>query len=440
LKNLDEVIDLIRRSPDAETARTRLTKRFHLTDIQAQAILDMPLRRLAALERKKIEEEYKEVQTMIKGLESLLRSPKKMRQVVGDELTVVKDTFADPRRTQIVQLGEGQVTATLLTTTDLVAEQSVWVMASPEGLISRTADDKPPRLSGRDVASVLITANTRDTLYLAASNGEAAAIPMHLLPIAARPSEGLPIYKISPFSQAHQLAAAFALPAKEERAEDWFVLSATTHGMVKKSVITELPGASAHLFTLAKVNPDDSLGWVHLTNGKAQVLLVTADGMAICFDEDTVRPMGLVAAGVMGIKLQQEDEVVAVEILVPRNEVLLVATDGSAKRMAANQFPLQGRYGQGVIAWKLPRGVRVVGVMVGKPTARTTLTLADLAPKSIRLDEAPLQNRAARGKKIFELKPTDRITGLVQPREISRPRSGGAPLRKPTRKSSQPAK
>jgi len=165
--------------------------------------------------------------------------------------------------------------------------------------------------------------------------------------------------------------------------------------------------------------------------------LGTADGMAILFGEDDVRPMGMVAAGVMGIKLQNKDELVAAEILSPRSEVLLVATDGSAKRIASSLFPLQGRYGQGVVAWKLPRGVRVVGMMVGKPNARATLTLADLAPKSIRLDEVPFQTRAARGKKIIELKPTDRITALVQPREMIRPRKSDASVKKTPRKSSQ---
>jgi DNA gyrase subunit A len=359
-----------------------------------------------------------------------------MRQLVSDELIVVKETYADPRRTQIVKLGEGQVTSTMLTTTDLVEEQTVWVMVSPEGLISRTLDDKPPRLSGRDIASILITANTRDTLYLIAGNGEAAAIPMHILPITSKPSEGSPLFKVSPLLKDHRLAAAIALPGKEERAEEWYILSITAQGMVKKSLITDLPGASAHLFTLVKVNPEDSLGWVHLTSGKAQVLLATADGMAICFNEEDVRPMGLVAAGVMGIKLQDNDEVIGAEILVPRSEVLLVATDGSAKRLAAAQFPLQGRYGQGVLAWKLARGVRMAGMMVGRPTTRATLTLADLAPKSIRLDEAPLQNRAARGKKIIDLKQTDRITAMIQPREMIRPRKVDAPVRKATRKSS----
>lgn len=427
LKNLDEVIAMIRRSPDAETARSRLMKRFRLSEIQAQAILDMPLRRLAALERKKIEDEYKEVQATIKNLEALLRSSRKMRQVVAEELVSVRETFADARRTRIVHLGEGEKPTALLTTTDMVVEQNVWVMVSDEGLICRTADEKAPRLSGREVANILVTANTRDTLYLVAENGEAAAIPMHVLPVAVRPNEGLPTHKVSPLADGQKLAAAFALPGREERADGWYVFTATRQGMVKKSPISELPGPSAQRFTLVKVNSGDSLGWVHLTNGKANILLATLGGMAICFSEEEVRPMGLVAAGVMSIKLQPQDQVVAAEPLPPRGEVLVVASDGTAKRLAAPLFPRQGRYGQGVIIWKLPGGVRLVGMLAGKSTSRATLLISGLAPKSIRSDEAPLQTRASRGRRIMELRPANRILGLVLPREIPRPvRQGGS--------------
>jgi DNA gyrase/topoisomerase IV subunit A len=142
--------------------------------------------------------------------------------------------------------------------------------------------------------------------------------------------------------------------------------------------------------------------------------------MAIRFSEEEVRPMGLVAAGVMGIKLLEKDEVIGAELAPARGEVFMMATDGSAKRMASAQFPKQGRYGQGVIAWKLPRGVRVAGLAVGKGTTRATLFLKELAPKAIRLDEAPLQGRAARGKPILELKPGDRVMGLAVPREAVR--------------------
>jgi DNA gyrase subunit A len=424
LKNLDEVISLIRRAPDAEAARDRLMKRFKLTEVQAQAILDMQLRRLAALERKKIEEEYKEVQATIKELESLLRSPKKMRQVVGDELLAIKGTFADPRRTRIVSLVEGETKATMLTATDLVAEHPVWVMLTPEGLVSRTADDKLPRLSGTDMAGTFVQASTRDTLYLVATNGEAAAIPMHVLPQAGKPGEGISFDRISPLSSKHKLAGVVSLPARAERPEEWYLLSITRQGMVKKSPLTELPGPSAQAFTLVKVNSGDSLGWLHFTDGKAEILIVTAKGMGIRFKEEEVRPMGLVAAGVMGIKLQKADQVVGGELIQKKAEVLLVASDGTAKRVEGSQFPVQGRYGQGVIVWKLPSTVQVVGIAVGKGTTRVVICLDKLAPKSIRLDEAPAQGRAARGKRILELKPGQHVTGLVATNDRPRPVTG----------------
>ncbi len=421
LKNLDEVIGLIRRAPDADEARARLVKRFNLSETQAQAILDMQLRRLAALERKKIEEEYREVQALIKELSLLLRSPRKMRQTVADELLEIKGTFGEPRRTHVVQLEEGKAMAKILTTSDLVKEESVWVMVSPEGLISRTPDEKLPRLSGRDIASILVSAKTRDTLYLVAENGEAAAIPMHTLPQAARPGEGMPQNKISPLRAEHKIAAVFSLPARDERQEGWYLLTVTRHGMVKKSELGELPGPAANTFTLARVNQDDRLGWAHLTDGKARLLLLTAGGMAINFPESEVRPMGLIAAGVMGIKLQAKDEVASALLLPKRGDVLLVASDGTAKRVSADQFPGQSRYGQGVIAWRLPRGINLVGAAAGKGADRATLEVAGLAPKAIRLDDAPQQGRAARGKAILELKASQRVTGLHAPQEWPRP-------------------
>jgi DNA gyrase subunit A len=413
LKNLDEVIALIRQAPDVDTARARLMKRFKLTEIQAQAILDMQLRRLAALERKKIEEEYKEVMALIKQLEALLRSPARMRQVAAEELLKVKEAYGDRRRTQIVQLKEGQSRKALLTARDLVAEQAVWVCATADGLLSRTSDDKPPRQSGSDAPRLMVRSNTVDTLYIVAENGEAASLAVHALPEAEKPGDGLPIYKLSALSENDRLACLLSLPGRGERLQDWFVLSATRQGMVKKSSIGELPGPSAGTFTLARVNQGDRLGWLRLTDGKSQVLMLTAQGMAIRFSEEEVRPMGLVAAGVMGLKLQSGDEVVGVETLPQPGDVFMAASDGTAKRVAVDQFPVQGRYGQGVVAWKLPGKARAVGMVIGKGTERVTLHLDRLAPKMCRLDEAPLQTRAARGKPVVELKPGDQVLSLT---------------------------
>ncbi len=417
LKHLDEVIELIRKAPDAETARQRLIKRFRLSEMQAQAILDMQLRRLAALERKKIEEEYKELLILIRSLEGLLRSPKKMRQVAADELLAVKEAFADRRRTQIVTLKPGVSRGTLLTATDLAPDRVVWISVTSDGLISRTLADELPRQSGNDAPAWLLRVNTRDTLYLVSEQGEAAALPVLAVPEAVKATEGAPMDKVSALSADQKLASLFSLPPKSERSENWFILSVTKQGMVKKSPISDLPGPTANTFTLVRVNQGDALGWLRITNGEAEVLLVTAQGMAIRFSEQEVRPMGLVAAGVMGIKLQKGDEVRGMEILPQEGEAFMVASDGSAKRVAIAQFPTQGRYGQGVVAWKLPTGVQVAGMAIARGAAQATLFLDRLAPKVVRLDAAPLQGRAARGKALPEVKKGERVIGLCVPVE-----------------------
>ena len=421
LKYLDEVISIIRKAPDVETARMRLIKRFKLTEIQAQAILDMQLRRLAALERKKIEDEYREVVALIKQLEALLKSPKKMREVVSEELQVIKATYGDRRRTHIVQLKEGESKSSLLTKAELVAEKEIWVSVSLDGLISRTTDDKLPRISGKEAPGWLVKVSSRDTFYLVNEQGEAAAIPVHALPETDDPSQGLSFWKTAPLSESVALAGLFALPSRSSRTESdplWenrYILTTTRQGMVKKSTLSELPGASANSFTLVKVNPGDRLGWLQVTNGQNEVLLVSQSGMAILFHEEEVRPMGLVAAGVMGIKLAQNDLLAGMEILPKPGEMLLITANGKAKRLADDQFPLQGRYGQGVVAWRLPANEKIVGLAIGKATAQAAIHTNKLLPRTIRFDEAPLQGRPARGQTIYELKPGHLITRLTIP-------------------------
>ena len=425
LKHLDEIISLIRKAPDADIARDRLMKRYRLSDIQAQAILDMQLRRLAALERKKIEDEYKELLAQIKHLEGLLRTPLKMRQVVASELRQVKELYADRRRTQITRLGAGaKSTLPVLTATDLLPEQTVWVSATADGLVSRTLDEKPPRISGTAAPRFLLQVNTRDTLFLVTEKGEAAGIPVQTLPEAPSPQDGAPAHKISAVSEEDQLAALFTLPPKDERLEGWYVFTTTQQGMLKKTALEDLPGPTGHSFVLVKVNEGDKLGWVRLTDGKAEILLATANGMAIRFHEDDVRPMGLVAAGVAGIKLGANDLVIGMLLIPRRGEILLICSDGKAKRVATSQFPRQGRHGQGVIAWKLPRSSQLVGIAAGKRNTRLTLMLDKLAPKAMRLDDAPLQTRVASGKSIIDLKAGYRVVGLSLPWSVPRPIEG----------------
>jgi len=418
LKNLDEVINIIRSASDVETARAKLMKRYKLTELQATAILDLQLRRLAALERKKIETEYKEVSAVIKELTALLKSPKLMRGVVADELLKVKAQYGDRRRTQIVTLGEskdGKTTKKALTARDLLPEQQVWIGVTDDGLVSRTADDKQPKHSGNDAPRWLVKAATTDTIYFVAKSGRAAAVAAHIIPQAEKLTQGSLFYKVSPLTENDSLAAVFALPSRKSTLpEETCVLTTTRFGMIKKSLISELPGPSSQTFVLVKVNEGDRLISVGLTDGKKKdIFLVTAQGMAIRFKEDDVRPMGLVAAGVNGMKLDDKDEVVGAEVLPSEGEVFLLTNDGKAKRVEEKEFPTQGRYGKGVIAWEVSSKEKLVGVVTGKPNHMATIHLSKGAPKSTRLDAASLRKRAAtKGDVVVEVKAGEEVVSV----------------------------
>jgi DNA gyrase subunit A len=421
LDNLDAVIETIRKSRSAQTAKNNLMRDFSLTDIQAQAILDMPLRRLAGLERKKIEDEYKQIQKKIKELSALLKSPKKMREVVSVSLQEIKERFGDARRTQIAMV-EGGLDAAPMKLAQLTPSESIWVMINRDGLISRTPGNDLPRPSGWDVPNWLVKTNTRDTLYLVSENGEAAAIPAHTVPEASKPSQGTHFSTLCPFQKGTELGAVFGLPPKEDREENWYVLSITEQSMLKKTEINELPGPSAQPFTLVKVNKGDKLVSLRLSDGSKDIFLATSRGMAIRFSEEDVRSMGLVAAGVNGMKLDKDDRIIGMETLPRKGEIFFLTATGRAKRITPEDFPVQGRYGKGVIAWKLPDEDSLVGMTAGKGTMRVTVHLDKFAPKSARLDEAPLQSRVAqKGKEVVEIKDDDRVSLMTIPWEVFRP-------------------
>ena len=414
LKNLDEIIELIRSAPDVDAARAKLMKRYKLSELQATAILDMQLRRLAALERKKIETEYKEVTAIIAELTKLLKTPKLMRGVVADELQKVKAAYGDRRRTQIVSVKEGAKAGSAITASQL-PQASVWIGVTDDGLVSRTADDKQPRHSGNDAPRFLVKASTTDTIYFVSKLGKAAAVAAHLIPEANKMSQGVPWHRVSPLSDTDTLSAVFSLPAsKSSLGEEICVLTATRFGMIKKSLVTELPGPSSQTFVLVKVNEGDKLNAVGITNGKKEILLVTASGKAIRFKEDDVRPMGLVAAGVNGMKLEDKDEVVGAEILPTDGDIFLLTNEGKAKRVDQKDFPVQGRYGKGVVAWDLPGKSTLVAVATGKPNHVATIHMTKGAPKSTRLDAAGLRKRASsKGDAVVEVKPGEGITSIA---------------------------
>ena len=415
LKNLDEVINIIRAASDVDTARGKLMKRFKLTELQATAILDLQLRRLAALERKKIETEYREVTATIKDLENLLKSPKRMRGVVADELLKVKDQYADRRRTQIIDVSANGKATKTLTARDLLPDQQIWIGVTDEGLVSRTHDDKQPKHSGNDAPRWLVKASTTDTVYFVAKSGRTAAVAAHILPQTDKLSQGTLFHRVTPLTDNDSLAAVFALPSRRDKLpEETCVITATKLGMIKKSLVTELPGPSSQPFVLVRVNEGDRLIEVALTDNKTKdILLVTAQGMAIRFKEEEVRPMGLVAAGVNGLKLADKDEVVGMEILPADGEIFLITSEGKAKRVEQKEFPVQGRYGRGVIAWDISDKVRLAGVVVDKPNHMATIHLTKGAPKSTRLDEVAVRKRAAtKGDAVVDVKPGEEVVSV----------------------------
>lgn len=418
IANLDEIVKIIRASADVETARDRLIKRFKLTDIQAQAILEMPLRRLAALERKKIEDEYKEVIKLIKELESLLQSPKRMREVVRDELLLMKQQYGDRRRTQIVSLREGDSAHTLLTTTDLTPAEEAWVGVSAEGLIARTSNHESIRSGERQPPRWLLRTDTHHTLYLVSESGQTAAVAVHSLPQVEKVTEdGVPLWKASPFPEGETLAGIFSIPPHNGDSDERFILSVTAQGLVKKTLLQDLPGPSSQRFTLVKINPGDRLVGVIITQGSAELLLVTSRGMSIRFSEQEVRPMGLVAAGVNGIKLGAGDQVVAFDRFIPDDEILLVASDGGGWRLKAAEFPLQGRYGMGVIACKPAARSGIVGMLTGKPNRVGMIHFEKAPALPLKVGSIPLGKRQGTAKPAAPVWAGDAVTAVTAIRD-----------------------
>jgi len=412
LQNLDEVIAIIKKSTDTDDARERLIKKYKLTLIQANAILDMPLKRLAQLERKKIEQEYRELVQLIKELLALLRSPAKQRQVVGDELKEIRTKYAYRRKTQIVNLKKGKAAADLLTVKDVTPVESVWVVMDEQGRIGKINAEKPPRMSGRDAPVFAMRTDSHQTLYLVGQDGQAAAVSVQSVPEIVNPGEGSHYSSISPLRTTNLPASVFYLPAAD--LQELFVLTITRQGLIKKTLATELKGPSSDLFTLVKVNEGDELADVLLVTEKAHYLVVTRSGMAIRFEGSEVRPMGLLAAGVNAIKLSAGDEVAGMIEIARKGDVVLVASNGAGWRVEPDGFPLQGRYGQGVIGCRMADGVGLIGVVFGKKNFQYTLHLKKAAAKTCRVDDIGYTKRAGKSEQILQLAAGDRVERIVR--------------------------
>ena len=414
LDNLDEVIAIIRRSRTADTARTNLIDRFKLSEAQAQAILDMQLRRLAALERKKIQDEHKEKLALIKELTKLLGHAELMRELIKAELLAVSERFGDKRRTQIVDTVEGEVFSSV----GLLPDEKGWIMVGEKGTLGRAVGETLPGMARKPLEqpAALLRAGTRDILYLITASGRAVGLPVHRVPEAAELGKGAPWSELTPLSRDDRLAAALILPG-DGRLREGFLFLTTLAGVVKRVRLEDLPGVTTEAFTVINVADDDALGWARVTSGTQEVLLATSSGQAIRFSEDSVRPMGLPAAGVMGIKLDSEtDGVVGMDIVAPNAFLWSITDNGLAKATPIDDYPLQNRYGQGVINMRLPKGAsEVVAAALLTRGATLIVTTSGGVTKKLGLSDTTIGARSVRPQPALTLAAKSRVTGAVLP-------------------------
>jgi DNA gyrase subunit A len=409
LDNLDEVISLIRRSRTVETAKASLIKQFKLSEIQAQAILDMQLRRLAALERRKIQDEYKELLNQIKYLEKLLSKPSLMRELIKEELLAVKEKYQDVRRTQILETGDVKV----LSASDLLPDEQVWVMIGQKGTLARTTSPEMVRipLKPTEQPFALLEANTQDILYLFAADGRSVSLPVYQLPQAVELGKGTHWADLTGFTRRDHLAAAQVLPVNA----NGYVFLTTLAGVVKRIRVEDLPGITSQPFVVMNVPDEDALGWAELTDGEQEVMLATAAGQAIRFKEEEVRPSGLPAGGVYGIKLANEaDGVIAMSVVNSDGYLWSITDNGMAKATPMSDYPTQGRHGQGVRNMNLPKDAsEVVAAVIGDENTQILITTGIGSTKKLKLKESYIGNRAVKPRSVMTVGERNRITGAL---------------------------
>jgi DNA gyrase subunit A len=411
IKNLEQVIRLIRRSADTEAAYQSLRKKYTLSDRQARAILEMPLKRLAALERKNLTLEYKQAKKEIKELETLLRSERKIRNVVAEGIERTKATYGDGRRTQIALTQGGKSSAAVMIPTE---SNQTWVVLDDQGRLSRSISARIPKLAGTHPPQLVIEASGQDHLYLFTERGSCACVPVYTLPEVKDPRQGSPADSTSPLSRENEIVAGFAIdPSQVARYGDkaYFIL-ATRHGMLKRSLLSALPGPSSTPFKVMKIEKGDRLGWAGLSDGKDEICLIASSGMGIRFAEKEVRKMGLVAAGVRAIRLDKNQSTIGMEIVKPRTPLTFLTDRADAKRVRSDQFPLQGRYGKGVRIWKSGENPTFIGAVAGQ---KGIAVLKKGAARSILFSQIPLRSRQAGGQKLFDV---DSKNGVIELRSV----------------------
>jgi DNA gyrase subunit A len=390
---------------------------YHLSEAQAQAILDMRLNRLTGLEQEKIVSEYQELLGRIGDYTDILARPQRLTQVVRNELTEIRDNYGDARRTEISRDHLD------LTTEDLIEPQDVVVTLSHSGYAKSqpVAEYQTQRRGGRgkaatavkdeDFVEKLFVAHTHDTVLCFSNRGQVYWLKVHQLPQAGRNARGKPMVNLLPLEEGEKINAV--LPVKQFD-EQHFVFMATSQGTVKKTPLTAFSRPRTAGIIAVDLHDNDRLVGVGLTDGQREVILVTSGGKAIRFPEEEVRPMGREAAGVRGVKLGEGQELIAL-IVVGEGHILTASEHGYGKRTPVEDFPVHGRGGQGVIALQTTeRNGATVGAVQVKPGQELMLISSTGTLVRTPVDEISIVGRNTQGVRLIRLAEGERLTGIEQ--------------------------
>jgi len=421
LENIDAVIQTIKESPDVEQAKERLIKRFNLSEVQAQAILDMQLRRLAALERWKIEEEHKEIKAQIEYLEDLLVHPKKILALIQTDLTELAEKYGDDRRTLIA------VDATEeLRIEDMVQDEAVLISLTERGYIKRVLSKafRSQGIGGRGVKGhatkeedevlSLTPARTLDTMLFFSDRGKVYSEKVYQIPDAGRTGKGIPLVNVLALDPGEKITASIAV---SEFSAHGYCIMMTTKGKIKRVNLEEFASVRPSGLIAMGLADDDELGWARLTSGKDEIIIVTEMGQALRFSENLVRPMGRAAAGVNGIRLAKGDQVTTMTKVQPDGSLLIVTTNGFGKQTPLKQYSPKGR-ATGGIATIDKKAIPIVGKItsarVVQPRDHLTLISAQGVAIRLKVKDVKVAGRATRGVHLMRLHDGDYVASVAR--------------------------
>lgn len=421
LQNLDAVISTIRNSPDADIAKERLMSRFSLSERQAQAILDMQLRRLAALERKKIEDEQQQTLERIASLEDLLASPKKILQVIKEDIQAIADKYADPRRTHIAHEAREEFHEE-----DLVHDEAALISITLRGYVKRVAAAafRAQIRGGRGVTGhmtkeedevvMVIPARTLDAVLFFSDRGKVYSEKAYQIPDADRTAKGIPMVNVLSLDAGETITAAVAVPKFDD---EHYCIMATRAGRIKRIALSDFASVRPSGLIAIKLDEGDELDWARLTSGSDDLILVTEKGKALRFSERGLRPMGRNAAGVTAIKLAKGDHVTSMEVVEPGGDLMVVSSCGYGKRTPLSEYPVRGRATGGIktIDQKALSkiGPLTTARVVQEPDDLTIISAGGVVLRT-KVKDISRTGRATRGVHLMELQAGDTVASMAR--------------------------